>query len=94
MNPDRVYYSHDAEVNALRKRTALIIAFLTVGMGIGATLALLFAPASGRNTRHDLVKTVEDGLQSGRDTVEPVVKRVEKELGEFRKNVDEHLNLS
>ena len=91
MNSDRIYYSHDAEMHALRDRTVLALVFLTFGLGIGAALALLFAPFSGKTTCHDLARSVEEGLQTGRETVEPMVKRVEKEFGELQKNVEEHL---
>ena len=91
MSNDRIYYSHDAEMHALRDRTMLTLIFLTFGLGIGAVLALLFAPSSGKTTRHDLVKSVEEGLQTGRDTVEPMVRQVEKEFGDLKKNVEEHL---
>ena len=91
MNSDRIYYSHDAEIHALRVRAVLTLVFLTFGLGIGAALALLFAPSSGKIIRHDLTRSVEDGLQTGRETVEPMMKRVEKEFGELQKNVEEHL---
>jgi gas vesicle protein len=91
MNNDRIYYSHDAETHAMRDRTVLTLVCLTFGLGIGAALALLFAPTSGKVTRHDLARSVEDGLHTGRDTIEPVVKRVEKEFDELKKNVEEHL---
>ena len=91
MNSDRIYYSHDAEMHALRDRTVLTLVFLTFGLGIGAALALLFAPSSGKIIRHDLARSVEEGLQTGRETVEPMVKQVEKEFGELQKNVEEHL---
>ncbi len=90
MNNERVYYSHEAEMYALRDRTVLAMLFLTFGLGIGATLALLFAPSSGKITRHDLAKSVGDGFSHGRDTVEPVVKRVEKELDDLKHTINEH----
>jgi gas vesicle protein len=91
MNNDRIYYSHDAEMHAMRDRTVLTLVFLTFGLGIGAVLALLFAPMSGKKVRDDLTKTVEQGWNNGRDAVEPIVKRVEKEFGELQKNVEEQL---
>lgn len=91
MNSDRIYYSHDAEMHAMRDRTVLTLVFLTFGLGIGVVLALLFAPTSGKKVRNRLTKTVEQGLKDGREAVEPVVKRVEKEFGELQKNVEEHL---
>jgi gas vesicle protein len=94
MNNDRVYYSHDAEMHAMRDRTVLALVFLTFGLGIGAAMALLFAPSSGKKIRHDLAKSVEAGLNDGREAVEPVVKRVEEELAELRENVEERLKQS
>ena len=37
------------------------LAFLLVGVGIGAGLALLFAPQSGKETRKYLARRAEDG---------------------------------
>jgi len=36
-------------------------AFLLLGMGVGAGLALLFAPKSGKEVRRYLVRRAEDG---------------------------------
>jgi gas vesicle protein len=94
MNNERIYYSHDAEVHEIRIRTVITLIFLTLGLGIGAALALLFAPASGKTMRHELAKGVEEGMRTGRETVEPIVKQAGKDLSEMRKNVEEHLNQS
>lgn len=91
MNNDRIYYSHDAEIHAMRDRSLLILVFLTVGLGIGAVLALLFAPSSGKTTRRDLAESVEGGLNTGRETIEPMVKRLEDQFNELRKNIEERL---
>ncbi|MBZ0283836.1 MAG: YtxH domain-containing protein [Anaerolineae bacterium] len=91
MNNDRIYYSRDTEMHAMRDRTLLTLVFLTVGLGIGAVLALLFAPSSGKTTRHDLAESMEDGLNTGRETVEPMVKRLEEQFNELRKSIEERL---
>ncbi len=91
MNNDRIYYSHDAEKHAQRDMGKSMLFRLMLGLGIGAALALLFAPSSGKKTRTDLAKTVEDGLTTGRDAVEPIAKRVEEELGDLRKNVEDRV---
>ena len=44
MNNDRVYYSHDAKTQVRREKAVLTVLALALGMGIGALLALLFAP--------------------------------------------------
>ncbi|MBK8020045.1 MAG: YtxH domain-containing protein [Chloroflexi bacterium] len=94
MNNDRVYYSHDAEKQAMRAKTLLTLLCLAFGLGMGAALALLFAPSSGKTARHDLARGVEDGLNSGRETVEPLVKRLEEEFADLRKNINERLTQS
>lgn len=91
MNNDRIYYSHDAEMHALRDRTMLTLVFLVFGLGIGAALALLFAPTSGKKVRDDLSKSVEQGWNNGRDAVEPMMKRLEEEFAKLQKNVEERL---
>jgi gas vesicle protein len=94
MNNDRVYYSHDAEMHAMRDRNVLTLVFLTFGLGIGAVLALLFAPSSGKKVRDNLAKNVGEGLNTGQEAIEPVVKRLEKEFGELRKSVEDRLKQS
>ncbi len=92
MNNDRIYYSHNAETHAMHAMIRLTVLCLTLGLGIGAVLALLFAPASGRKIRKELAKTVEDGLQNGREAVEPMVKHLEKNLDDLQKSVEERVN--
>lgn len=92
MNNERIYYSHEAEVHAVRAMTQLMVLCLMVGLGIGAAVALLFAPNTGKATRHDLTHSVEERLQTGRDSVEPLLKRLQAEFAELRKTVDERIN--
>jgi gas vesicle protein len=89
MNNDRVYYSHDAEVHAMRETAKLTLLCLALGAGIGAALALLFAPASGKKTRANVARTVEEGLADGRKAVEPIVQRIEEEVNDLRSSVEE-----
>jgi gas vesicle protein len=56
---------------------------------MGAVAALLFAPSSGKKTRHDLGQAVEEGLNNGREAVGPAVKQLEKELADLRKSIEE-----
>ena len=91
MKNDRIYYSHDAEMHSMRNRIVVTLVFLMLGSGIGAILALLFAPSSGQSTRRDLTKSVEEGLQNGLDTIQPIVNQVKREFGDLQKTVEEHL---
>lgn len=91
MNNDRIYYSHEAEIHAVREMTKLLVLCLMVGLGIGSLLTLLFAPTSGKKMRDDLTKSVGKSWDNGRDTVEPMMKRFEEEISELRKNIEERL---
>ncbi len=57
---DSTYYSREAEMQANREQLGTIILFIALGLGIGAILALLFAPASGKEIRDDISNTIED----------------------------------
>lgn len=91
MNTDRIYYSHDAKMHALRNRTTLTLAFLTLGLGVGAALAVLFSPVSGKKARQDFAESVEEGLNTGRESIEPVINRLEEQFNGLRKSIDERL---
>lgn len=91
MNNDRIYYSHDAEIQAMRKMTKVIALCLLVGLGIGAVLALLFAPSSAKKVRDDITRAVGQGWDNGREAIEPLVKRAGEEFGKMQKNVEEYL---
>jgi gas vesicle protein len=56
-------YDRDEESGAMTKLTYLII-----GGGIGAILALLFAPKSGQELREDIADVTRKGLEKGRET--------------------------
>jgi gas vesicle protein len=88
MNNDRVYYSHDAETQAKREMVAISMLALTLGLGIGAMVALLLAPTSGKKARHDLAESMGE---TGHDTVDPMLRSLEEKFGELLKNVEERL---
>ncbi|MBA2495432.1 MAG: YtxH domain-containing protein, partial [Acidobacteria bacterium] len=48
------------EANAITKLT-----YLLIGGGIGATLALLFAPKSGQELRGDIADVTRKGIEKG-----------------------------
>lgn len=70
MDNNRVYYSHEAQVHAARKNTALVVLALSVGAGIGAAVGLMFAPNTGQRTREDLAHGLEQGVKNLEDKVD------------------------
>lgn len=89
MSNSRIYYSQEAETKAMRQITMLTVLWLALGLGVGAVMALLFAPKAGKKTRHSLTKNLEEGFSSGQDALDPMVKRLEKEMGELRDSVED-----
>jgi len=88
---DRMYYTREAELQAQRERFVLAIIVAALGLGMGAVLALLFAPQSGEKTRHLISEEVERVTAQGRD----VAKQAQRDLGEkvqkIRENVEERV---
>ena len=58
-------------------RGAHYLGFLLVGMGIGAGLALLFAPQSGKDTRRYLARRAEEGKDYVTSTGRDLMKQAE-----------------
>jgi gas vesicle protein len=91
MNNFSNYNSHKDETQAIRWVTMMTVFWLALGLGVGAVMALLFAPTSGKKLRRNLSRGVEDRLDSGQEAIEPVVKRLEKEVGELRHTLEERI---
>jgi len=94
MNTDRIYYSRDAELQAARDKTLLAVVLMAIGLGVGAALALLFAPASGVETRNEISHKFETGVNDGRETVEPMMKRLEHEIADLRQRFQDRVKQS
>ena len=84
---NRIYYSEEAEQLAKRQQALAVILFTTVGLTIGAVLALLLAPKSGDQIRRELSSTLNEGADASSDAF----KRLEKDFGELRKQVEERI---
>jgi len=68
------------------------VIFMLLGLGIGAVLALMFAPKSGSQIRAELADTVEDRFDSGREATNKTLQRLEKDFADLRKRVEERLS--
>lgn len=92
MSNDRIYYSRAAEERAKREQMVLTVVFLLLGLSIGAVLALLFAPSSGRDTRQEISSTVGEQVETGREATNRALHRLESEFAELRKRLEDRLN--
>jgi gas vesicle protein len=85
---DRIYYSKHAEEMAKRQQTIIAFTFLALGLGIGAILALLFAPNVGEKTRQLIASALEDGFKRGQEAILEATTQLEQEYPELRKRVE------
>ena len=58
-----------------------------VGVGIGALVGLLFAPASGKKTRNHITRTVKDGFDDAASTGKRLSRRAQETVDDVKANV-------
>jgi len=58
-----------------------------VGVGLGALVALLFAPASGRKTRSYITRTAKQGLDDAASTGKRWSRRAQETVDEVKDNI-------
>jgi uncharacterized membrane protein YgaE (UPF0421/DUF939 family) len=58
-----------------------------VGVGIGALVGLLFAPASGKKTRNYITRIVKDGFDDAASTSKRLSRRTQKTVDDVKANV-------
>jgi len=61
---------------------------LLLGVAIGATLALLYAPRTGRETRRLIREKAEEAWDTGAKRVEEIREQASETLGKARQRVD------
>lgn len=88
---NRMYYSKEAEMQANREKVIFVGLFLAAGIGVGAVLALLFAPKSGVKTREDITSAIEDRFGRVEKDTSNRFSRLEKDLAELGKRIEDRL---
>jgi gas vesicle protein len=58
-----------------------------VGVGIGALVGLLFAPASGKKTRNYITRIVKDGFDDAASTSKRLSRRAQETVDDVKANV-------
>jgi gas vesicle protein len=69
-------------------RTADRLSYLLIGAGIGATLALLFAPKSGKELRRDIADVSKKTYDKGIDAAHSLGDKVSDGVGTVRETVE------
>jgi len=62
--------------------------YLLIGAGVGAALALLFAPKSGSDLRHSIADASRKGVQKGNDAAHAIGDRVAERVEGIREGVE------
>jgi gas vesicle protein len=88
---DRVYYSREGEQIAAQQRTVLALIVMLLGLGLGAIVALLFAPRKGDDIRKDIASHAETLYDSGRETTNKAFKELQKDFDKLRNDVEDRL---
>jgi len=88
---DRVYYSREAEEMAAQQRTVLALIVMLLGLGLGAIVALLFAPRKGDDVRKDIAKNAEHLYDNSRETTGKAFKELQKDFDKLRSDVEDRL---
>jgi len=88
---DRIYYSKEAEDLAAQQRTILALVVMLLGLGLGAVVALLFAPRKGDDVRRDIAKNAEHLYDNSRESTAKTLKELQKDFDKLRGDVEERL---
>lgn len=91
---ERIYYSRDAEQRAQQQRVIIALAMITIGVGIGTVLAMLFAPRAGEETRKVLANQVGHAYDEGREMTNGTLDNLRKEFDRLRSDVEDRLKQS
>jgi len=75
-----------------RKQIPGAIATFAVGAGIGAALALLFAPKSGEELRGDIADGVNDGVNQVRSTGRDLKRRAQRAVDVAKDQVQDAID--
>ena len=67
------------------------LAYLVAGLGIGALLAILFAPKSGRETREDIARSAREGTEYLRTRSKQAVEQVSTLVDKGKEQVGEYV---
>ncbi|NJL95762.1 MAG: YtxH domain-containing protein [Anaerolineae bacterium] len=80
---DQTFYSEEAKKKTQRQQIALGMASLVTGMGLGAVVALLFAPEDGESMR----SRISNAMNEGQGKLEELITTLESEYPDLSERV-------
>jgi len=88
----RYDYENDDRYVVIEKHESAGVAPFLVGLAIGAGVALLFAPRSGRATRRDIKRRADRVRQAAEDAVHDVTDTVSDTFTQARRKVEDQID--
>ena len=88
----RYDYEDDDRYVVIEKHESAGVAPFLVGLAIGAGVALLFAPRSGRATRRDIKRRAQRVRQAAEEVVNDVTDTVTDTFAEARRKVEDQID--
>ncbi|HOA25526.1 MAG: YtxH domain-containing protein [Aggregatilineales bacterium] len=85
----RIYYSEEARQIAQQRQMVQLTVAVLIALMVGATIALLFAPQSGKKLRRQIAQAIDEGYQRGREETGDLIDRLEAEFPGVRRRVEE-----
>lgn len=88
----RIYYSEAAQRTSQRQQLILALAVASVSLSLGALIALLFAPDTGENIRHEIRDQLDELLERSSETSREAADNVRHNAERIRDDVEERIN--
>lgn len=76
----------------IRTERIKTVAKVATGLGVGASLGILFAPKSGKETREDIAKAAKDGANYVAENVTEAAKVVKEKAMEIKEVVSDKVD--
>ncbi len=87
------YETRDSKCSSISKGIGEKLMFLLIGGGIGASIALLFAPKPGRELRRDIADAAAEGYDQTLDAANRAKEQAVEYYEEAKEKGDEILNV-
>lgn len=91
MNNNRIYYSQEAQQQAQREKLMMVMLVTGLSVSIGTLIALLFAPQSGNETRHQVGEQFDSVLSKARNVADTAMTRAREDTENLRDTVKDQL---